>query len=170
VLADKVISLLVEPEVSSLDPSASVSVNGLVIPGLKTRRASTTVELRDGESFAIAGLLSRDFQTTVRQFPLLGSIPIIGALFRSSGFSKGETELLIVVTPHLAQPLKPGQVRLPTDRVADPKASDVLLDGEGYRPQPLPPQSGVKGAAPPSAAGAVTPGETEKPKDSRYEY
>lgn len=170
VLADKVISLLVEPEVSSLDPSASVSVNGLVIPGLKTRRASTTVELRDGESFAIAGLLSRDFQTTVRQFPLLGSIPVIGALFRSSGFSKGETELLIVVTPHLAQPLKPGQVRLPTDRIADPKASDVLMDGEGYHPRPLPPQPGARAPESTPVPGAVTPGEAEKPKDSHYEY
>lgn len=139
VLADKVISLLVEPEVSSLDPSASVSVNGIVVPGLQTRRASTTVELRDGESFAIAGLLRKDFQTTVRQVPLLGSIPILGALFRSSGFQKGETELLIVVTPRLVAPLKPEQVRLPTDRIKDPQPQDVLLGGEGYHPQALPP-------------------------------
>ena len=84
VLSDRTINLKVEPEVSSIDPSASVTINGLSIPGLKTRRASTTLELRDGESFAIAGLLSRDFATTVSQVPLLGSIPIIGALFCST--------------------------------------------------------------------------------------
>lgn len=148
VLADKVISLLVEPEVSSLDPSASVSVNGIVVPGLQTRRASTTVELRDGESFAIAGLLRKDFQTTVRQVPLLGSIPILGALFRSSGFQKGETELLIVVTPRLVSPIRPEQVRLPTDRIEDPRAEDVVIDGEGYRPKAIAPQPGAAPANP----------------------
>lgn len=156
VLADKVVNLVIEPEVSSIDPSASVTVNGLVVPGLQTRRASTTVELRDGESFAIAGLLRQDFKTTVRQLPLLGSIPIIGSLFRSSGFEKGQTELLIVVTPHLVAPLKPGQVRLPTDRVGDPKPEDVLIDGEGYHPQPLPKAP----PAPPAHQGADAAGVT----------
>jgi pilus assembly protein CpaC len=167
VLNDKVISLVVEPEVSSLDPSASVSINGLVIPGLQTRRARTTVELRDGESFAIAGLLRKDFQTTVRQFPLLGSLPIIGALFRSSGFSKGETELLIVVTPHLVAPLKPDQVRLPTDRIEDPRPIDVLIDGEGYRPKALVPQPEAARSGPASTAA---PAENPQPKEQRYEY
>ena len=162
VLADKVISLLVEPEVSSLDPSASVSVNGIVVPGLQTRRASTTVELRDGESFAIAGLLRRDFQTTVRQVPLLGSIPILGALFRSSGFQKGETELLIVVTPRLVAPLRPEQVRLPTDRIEDPRAIDVLIDGEGYRPKALKPVPGV-----PATTATDAPAQE---KEKGYEF
>ncbi|MGX7953473.1 type II and III secretion system protein family protein [Tsuneonella sp. HG249] len=149
VLSDKVISLIVEPEVSSIDASASVTVNGLSVPGLQTRRASTTVELRDGESFAIAGLLRSDFQTTVRQLPLLGNIPIIGALFRSSSFQKGETELLIIVTPRLVAPIRPNQVRLPTDRVADPLPTDVYTTGDSYRPLPLAP---VEGALPPEAA------------------
>src|SRR5690606_38507981 len=74
VLADGVINLVVEPEVSSIDPTASIVVNNLRIPGLQTRRAKTVVELRDGESFALAGLLRTDFQDTVRQFPILGSI------------------------------------------------------------------------------------------------
>ena len=139
VLGDGVISLIIEPEVSSIDPTASIAINGLVVPGLQTRRASTTVELRDGESFAIAGLIRRDFQTTVRQLPILGSIPIIGSLFRSSSFQKGETELLIIVTPRLVAPIRPNQVRLPTDRIADPQPIDVLTDGEGYRPIPLEP-------------------------------
>lgn len=149
VLSDNTINLLVEPEVSSIDPSASINVGGLSIPGLSTRRASTVLELRDGESFAIAGLIQQDFETTVDQVPLLGSLPIIGSLFRSSGFRKGETELLIVVTPRLVQPIRPDQVRLPTDRVADPVQADVLLNGTMYRPNEVEPNGApeVGGAA-----------------------
>ena len=138
-----------------------MTVGGITIPGLRTRRASTTLELRDGESFAIAGLLSKDFQTTVNQVPLLGSIPLLGALFRSSSFQKGETELLIVVTPRLVQPIRPGQVRLPTDRVLDPREVDTILLGQPYRPAKVvpaapPAQSGAP-AAPQSAAPATSP-------------
>ena len=107
-LADGVINLVVAPEVSSIDPTASIVINNLRIPGLQTRRAKTTVELRDGESFALAGLLRRDFQDTVRQFPILGSIPIIGTLFRSTSFQKEETELVIIVTPRLVRPVRAG--------------------------------------------------------------
>jgi pilus assembly protein CpaC len=138
VLSDHTINLKVEPEVSQIDPSASVSINGLTIPGLRTRRASTTLELRDGESFAIAGLLSRDFATTVNQVPLLGSIPIIGALFRSTQFKKGETELLIVVTPRLVAPIRPDQVHLPTDTMRDPDEAAAFLGGQTHQP-PVPP-------------------------------
>lgn len=95
--------------------------------------------MRDGESFAIAGLIQQDFKTTVDQVPLLGSLPIIGSLFRSSSFQKGETELLIIVTPRLVQPIRPDQVRLPTDRVADPIPADVLLNGNAYNPVPVAP-------------------------------
>jgi pilus assembly protein CpaC len=130
-----VISLIVEPEVSSIDETTTVSINGITIPGLRTRRARTTVELRDGESFAIAGLLNEEFQTTVRQVPLLGSLPIIGSLFRSTSFQHGQTELLIVITPRLVAPIRPGQVRLPTERIDPPQPIDVLIDGEGYHPR-----------------------------------
>lgn len=139
VLSDNTINLIVEPEVSSIDPSASINVGGLSIPGLSTRRASTVLELRDGESFAIAGLIQQDFETTVDQVPLLGSLPIIGSLFRSSSFQKGETELLIIVTPRLVQPIRPDQVRLPTDRVEDPVPAEVLLNGTTYKPVPVAP-------------------------------
>jgi pilus assembly protein CpaC len=139
VLGDHTINLRVEPEVSSIDPAASVQINDLVIPGLQTRRASTTLELRDGESFAIAGLLQRDFQTTINQVPLLGNIPILGALFRSTQFKKGETELLIIVTARLVAPIRPDQVRLPTDRVRDPNVESAVGLGEAYDPVPLPP-------------------------------
>ncbi|SLJ88789.1 type II and III secretion system protein family protein [Novosphingobium mathurense] len=145
VLGDKTISLIVEPEVSALDPTASITVGNIVIPGLRTRRASTTLELRDGESFAIAGLLQKDFQTTISQVPILGSLPIIGSLFRSSGFKKGETELLIVVTPRLVAPIKPSQVRLPTDRVADPGELNTFLLGQPYSPQPVAPAVPTEG-------------------------
>jgi pilus assembly protein CpaC len=129
VLDDGIIHLVVAPEVSSIDPSASININGLTIPGLQTRRATTTLELRDGQSFAIAGLLRKDFQDTVRQFPILGSIPIIGALFRSTGFQKQETELVIIVTPHLVQPMRADQIRLPSDRVRPPDEADLFLLG-----------------------------------------
>ncbi|RST32062.1 type II and III secretion system protein family protein [Sphingomonas ginkgonis] len=129
VLADGVINLVVAPEVSSIDPSASITINGLTIPGLQTRRAKTTVELRDGESFAMAGLLRKDFQSTIRQFPLLGSIPIIGTLFRSTGFQRNDTELVIIVTPRLVRPVPAMAMKVPTDRASPPNEADLFLLG-----------------------------------------
>ncbi|MCJ2178712.1 type II and III secretion system protein family protein [Novosphingobium album (ex Hu et al. 2023)] len=169
VLGDKTINLIVEPEVSEIDPSASLTLNGITIPGLRTRRASTTLELRDGESFAIAGLLQKDFKTNIQQMPLLGSIPILGALFRSTQFQKGETELLIVVTPHLVAPLQAGQVQLPTDRIKDPNEASTFLMGQPYDPVELPPVAPVAPAAP--AAGSDT-GDKAAPaaKGDGYEY
>lgn len=133
VLEDGVINLVVTPEVSSIDPSASIRIGGLTIPGLQTRRAQTTLELRDGQSFAIAGLIRNDFKDTIRQFPVLGSIPIIGALFRSSAFEKQETELVIVVTPRLVRPTSPDLIALPTDRVTPPGELDLFLNGRTDR-------------------------------------
>lgn len=161
VLGDKTISMIVEPEVSAIDPSASLTVGGITIPGLRTRRASTTLELRDGESFAIAGLLSKDFETTVEQIPLLGSIPILGALFRSNSFRKGETELLIVVTPRLVAPIRPDQVRLPTDRVLDPREADLFLLGQPYRPTAVQPAVPLGPGSPQSAVTPALPARVE---------
>jgi pilus assembly protein CpaC len=129
VLADGVINMVVAPEVSSIDPTASIVINNLTIPGLQTRRARTVVELRDGESFAMAGLLRRDFQDTVRQLPILGSLPIIGSLFRSTGFQKEETELVIIVTPRLVRPVRAASLKAPTDRVGPPNEADLFLLG-----------------------------------------
>jgi pilus assembly protein CpaC len=126
VLADGVINLIVEPEVSSIDQSASIVVNNLRIPGLNTRRAKTVVELRDGESFALAGLLRTDFQDTVRQFPVLGSIPIIGMLFKSTNFQRDETELVITVTPRLVRPVPSYALKVPTDRASPPNELDLF--------------------------------------------
>jgi pilus assembly protein CpaC len=162
VLADGVINLVVAPEVSSIDPSASIVINNLSIPGLQTRRAKTVVELRDGESFALAGLLRKDFQNTIRQVPLLGSLPIIGALFRSTSFQHEETELVMIVTPRLVRPVPAGALKAPTDRVGPPNEADLLINGRtdtGVPPTgrpfvqpvapPLPP--------PPPPAGTVVP-------------
>ncbi|APL93763.1 type II and III secretion system protein family protein [Sphingobium indicum] len=162
VLEDGIINLVVEPEVSSIDPSASVTINGLTIPGLQTRRASSTLELRDGQSFALAGLLRKDFQDTVRQFPILGSIPIIGALFRSSGFQKSETELVIIVTPRLVKPMRAEDVALPTDRVKPPHELDLFLMGRTDKavginplnPDAMPPEAPKKAPAPAKEAPA----------------
>ena len=129
VLADGVINLVVQPEVSSIDPTASIVIGNLTIPGVQTRRAKTVVEMRDGESFALAGLIRKDFQDTVRQVPLLGSIPIIGTLFRSTGFQHEQTELVIIVTPRLVAPVRAAAMKLPTDRVGPPHEADLLLNG-----------------------------------------
>jgi pilus assembly protein CpaC len=145
VLSDGVINLVVAPEVSSIDPSASIVINNLSIPGIQTRRAKTVVELRDGESFALAGLLRKDFQDTVRQVPLLGSLPIIGALFRSTGFQHEESELVIIVTPRLVRPVPAGTLKVPTDRVGPPNEADLLLNGR------------TDTAVPPASAPFVSP-------------
>ena len=145
VLADGVINMVVAPEVSSIDPSASIVINNLTIPGLQTRRARTVVEVRDGESFALAGLLRKDFQDTIRQVPFLGSLPIIGALFRSTGFQHEETELVIIVTPRLVRPVPAAALKVPTDRVGPPNEADLLLNGR------------TDTAVPPSAAPFVQP-------------
>jgi pilus assembly protein CpaC len=129
VLADGVINLVVAPEVSSIDTSASVVINGISVPGLQTRRAKTVLELRDGESFALAGLLRKDFRDTVQQVPLLGSIPIIGTLFRSTSYQHDQSELVIIVTPRLVRPVMAGMLKVPTDRVGPPNEADLLLLG-----------------------------------------
>lgn len=138
VLADGVINLVVAPEVSSIDTSASIVINNLTIPGIQTRRAKTVVELRDGESFALAGLIRKDFQDTVRQFPVLGSLPIIGTLFRSTGFQRDETELVIIVTPRLVKPVRAGALKVPTDRVRPPNEADLFIGGQTDTAVPLP--------------------------------
>jgi pilus assembly protein CpaC len=174
VLADGVINIEVEPEVSAIDVSAGVTINNIRVPGLQTRRARTTVELRDGESFALAGLIRRDFSDTVRQFPILGSIPIIGALFRSTSFQKDDTELVIIVTPRLVRPVRAAQMKLPTDRARAPDEVDLFLLGrtdsavgvDPTRPtQPSPagrPIGEMPPAAPPGGMAALDPSKLEK--------
>jgi pilus assembly protein CpaC len=130
VFSDKKISLRVAPEVSDLDFTNAVTLNGFVIPALNVRRAATVIELGDGQSFAIAGLLNENVRETIAKFPLLGDIPILGALFRSSNFQKRETELVIIVTPHLVKPLDPRKQTLPTDLFIEPNDFEFYLLGQ----------------------------------------
>jgi pilus assembly protein CpaC len=160
VLADGVINMEVAPEVSSIDPSASIEINNLVIPGLQTRRAKSVVEMRDGESFALAGLIRKDFSDTVRQVPLLGSIPIIGALFRSSGFQHEETELVIIVTPRLVRPVPAGSLKVPTDRVRPPYEGDLFINGR--TDSAMPPSDVEPARLPPPTVGLAPGGMAQR--------
>jgi pilus assembly protein CpaC len=130
VISDGRIDLSVHPEVSELDFSNTVRFSGAVIPGLTSRRASTTVELGDGQSFAIAGLLRDQTRENVDKYPVLGDMPILGALFRSSEFRQSKSELVIIVTPHLAKPLDMANQKLPTDDYVAPSEWDFFVMGE----------------------------------------
>jgi pilus assembly protein CpaC len=170
VLADGVINMVVAPEVSSIDSSAAIVISGLTIPGIQTRRAKTTIELRDGESFALAGLLRRDFQDTVRQIPLLGSIPIIGSLFRSSGFNKEETELVMIVTPRLVRPVRAGTLKTPSDRVKPPNEADLFLGGRTDTGVPVAPEFNPPPFGQPlSSTPSATPGGSAQRKPTGFE-
>jgi len=129
VLSDKHISMNVAPEVSELDFANALRFQGFTIPAISTRRASTVIELADGQSFAIGGLLRDNVRTSIKQFPFLGDIPILGALFRSSSFQKNETELLIIVTAHLVKPLELAGQTLPTDYYVEPNDFEFYLLG-----------------------------------------
>jgi pilus assembly protein CpaC len=135
VLSNKKISVQVSPEVSELDFANAITIAGFLIPSITTRKVSTTIELADGQSFAIAGLLKDDVRETVQKFPVLGDIPVLGSLFRSSSFKKNETELIVIVTPHLVKPLDPAKQALPTDQFIEPDDFEFYLLGhtEGDR-------------------------------------
>jgi pilus assembly protein CpaC len=128
VLQDGLVNMVVNPEVSSIDPTTSVSLGSISVPGIKIRRTHTTVELRDGESFTIAGLMADNYQNSVRQYPFLGDIPVLGTLFRSTGFQRDQTELVIIVTPHLVTPHK-GSIATPADHFVPPSDFELFLFG-----------------------------------------
>ncbi|WP_093139650.1 type II and III secretion system protein family protein [Pseudoxanthomonas sp. GM95] len=122
VLSSDRIALKVAPEASELDYSSAVTLDGVQVPAISTRRADTTVELGDGESFVIGGLVSSNMATTVAKVPLLGDLPIIGSFFRNLQYKRQDKELVIVVTPHLVKPIARGvNVPLPGAREADAK-------------------------------------------------
>jgi pilus assembly protein CpaC len=137
VLGPDRIHVTVNPEVSRADFTFGTELSGTIVPGFATRRASTSVELADGQSFMIAGLLNEEVRETVGKYPLLGSVPILGSLFRSTQFIKEETELVIFVTPTLVKPLGPGPHPLPTDHFVEPSAAEFYLWGalEGMPPE-----------------------------------
>ncbi len=129
VLSNKKISMEVAPEVSDIDFTNAITITGFVIPGVTTRRVSTNIELADGQSFAIAGLLKDDLREIVSGYPIFGSIPILGALFRSVSFRKNETELIVIVTPHLVKPLDMTKQTLPTDQFIEPDDFEFYMLG-----------------------------------------
>lgn len=140
IVSDDRISLKVLPEVSSLSSSGSVTINGLSIPALTTRRADTTVELGSGQSFAIAGLLQAATNQTINETPGLSDIPILGALFRSTDFKRRETELVIIVTPYLVRPVSSAALSIPTDGFEVPDDYDRVIKGETRRQKQSPTQ------------------------------
>ena len=115
VLSENRIRILVQPEVSEVVFTQGVTVSGLPVPSITTRRMKTTVELAPGESFMIGGLLKDQTNATIQQLPGLKELPVLGALFRSTNFQRNESELVIAVTPYLVDPLKSSDVKLPTD-------------------------------------------------------
>lgn len=145
VLANGRISIRVRPEVSELSSQGSIVLNGFNVPALTVRRAETTVELGSGQSFMIAGLMSNGAQNNLSKTPGVGDIPILGSLFRSTGFQRGETELVIVVTPYLVNPVNDGDIKLPTDGYQNPSDLQRIFGNmenngksgaEGERPKP----------------------------------
>ena len=144
VLAGGRINLRVAPEVSEISRegvgiSAAGLSTGAILPLITTRRAATTVELYDGQSFAIGGLIKNNRTTNIHGLPILGELPVLGALFRSTDFQQDRTELLFVVTPRLVKPL-PADYRLPTDAATAPGRAELFLGGR------------MEGAPPPAAA------------------
>jgi len=131
VLAGGLINLKIVPEVSTLDTSHPVQIAGTSVPPLIVRRASTTLELRDGQSFMLGGLLQNNGTNDLDQLPWLGDLPVLGALFRSTQYQKSETDLVILVTPHLVRPMAPTDpVHTPLDGTLPPNDVDLFLMGK----------------------------------------
>ena len=174
VLEDGYINLQVTPEVSELSQMGTLikGLNGQtsLLPSINTRRASTTIQLRDGESFAIGGLIKNNVTETITALPLLGEIPILGALFRSTAFQTDQSELLFVVTPRLAKAL-PVPYTLPTDSFKAPSRTEFFLQGQmegtdsgapSPAPNPVPERSG-----PPSTPELRNPARLDTPAVDR---
>jgi pilus assembly protein CpaC len=144
---DDTINLVVAPEVSALDQQNAVQISGFRIPGITTRRARTTVELKNGQSFAIAGLIRREFSNNLRGIPGAANLPIIGALFRSTGYQNNETEVVIVVTAHLAKPTDRRELLIPTETRTAPSELEMMLTPRTDKPVAPPPRQ-TSGAQP----------------------
>ncbi|MGL4312862.1 MAG: pilus assembly protein N-terminal domain-containing protein [Sphingomonas sp.] len=163
VLADGRISLRVRPEVSELTSAGAVQLNGTTIPALTTRRAETTVELGSGQSLMIAGLIQNNHNNSIDQTPGLGDVPVLGALFRSNSWQRGETELVIVITPYLVKPVNANEIKLPTDGYEAPTDLGRVFLGQlgtgktgGDRPKPSM-DTAPGGAAPGIGTGGPAP-------------
>ncbi|WP_175952431.1 type II and III secretion system protein family protein [Burkholderia sp. BCC0405] len=163
VLANGRISLKVAPEVSELSQtgvtlSASNIGGTSILPLITTRRASTTVQMSDGESFAIGGLIKDNVSGALKAIPGVGEVPVLGALFRSTSFQQDRTELIFLITPHLVKPLQTADVPLPTDSFSKPNEADVYatgnMEGRGGVRKPVAQPSNGAAAAPQAPAQA----------------
>lgn len=131
VLKDGLINIVIKPEVSQIDTSNSVSVGSFSVPALIVRRARTTVELRDGQSFMIGGLLQNVSKANLEQLPWLGDLPVLGSLFRSASYQKNETDLAIIVTPRVVRPARPDDpIKTPLDNTLPANDADFFLMGK----------------------------------------
>jgi pilus assembly protein CpaC len=139
------INLELAAEVSAVDPTVSTTLGAISVPGLKVRRTNTTVELRDGQSFAIAGLIQDDLTDQVRAIPGLGSIPIIGALARSTAFERRQTELVVVITVRLVKPVSGRQLAVPTNAILPPSELDLFMLGKTESVRPKAESGGIDG-------------------------
>jgi pilus assembly protein CpaC len=144
VLSDGRIRLRVRPEVSDISSQGALRINGFEVPALTTRMTETTVELGSGQSFMISGLLQNSQSSSVDKFPGLGDVPVLGALFKSNGWRKNETELVIVVTPYLVKPVSESEIKLPTDGFNAPSDLERVLlnktatNDSGAKERPIP--------------------------------
>lgn len=176
VLADGRISLRVRPEVSDLDYTAGVTISGTAVPGVKTRRAETTMELGSGQSFMIGGLLRSENSNSINKAPFLGDIPILGNLFKSTAFRRQQTELVIIVTPYLVKPVNARDIKLPTDGFRNANDAQRILgamthDSKPGLERPTPsmappvtvPAEAVSPVAASPATGGATGGQARKP-------
>ncbi len=170
VLSNGRISIRVRPEVSELSSQGAVTLNGFQIPALTIRRAETTVELGSGQSFMIAGLMSNTSQNNIDKTPGAGDLPILGSLFRSTSYRRGETELVIVVTPFLVNPVSDGDIQLPTDGFSAPNELQRILGNMGSAGKPGDTRPGPT-AAPSEVStpqiGMVQPDEAPEPKKTK---
>ncbi|MBM1172011.1 type II and III secretion system protein family protein [Microvirga arabica] len=143
VLSNGLINITLTPEVSDIDRTLSVPTGGgIAVPGITVRRATTQVELRDGQSFALAGLIQNVTDRNIQQLPWLGSLPVLGALFRSTEFQSRETELVVIVTPHLVKPAKPGELlATPLDKKLPANDADLFITGKLEVDQPIDPSA-----------------------------
>lgn len=125
-----VINLSISAAVSSIDTTVTVEASGITLNAFRRRETQTTVEMRDGDSFAIAGLIQDDFRDQNTQVPWLGDVPVLGSLFRSADYLRNQSELVIIVTPHLVSPVNGEALALPTDRVRPPTESELFFFGK----------------------------------------
>ncbi len=174
VLSNGRISIRVRPEVSELSTEGAITLNGIQVPALSVRRAETTVELGSGESFMIAGLMSNRSLGAIESTPGLGDLPILGSLFRSDSFRRGDTELVIVVTPYLVRPVSANEIVLPTDGFRNATAAQRLLlngvaDGQSDTARPMPQLAPAPGNPPtaPGVAGLPVASVTAPTQQSR---